>query len=72
VTAPAQQTFSGGEWTRRFVIGPARLAEYVDFYRSLGFEVRLEPVPPAELLEQCSDCALALTFFKVIYTRRPS
>ena len=59
-------------WTRRFVAGPVRLGEYVEFYRSLGFEVRLEPIAIDELTEQCSDCALALTFFKVIYTRRPS
>jgi hypothetical protein len=69
VAAPASDSLQG--WTRCFVAGPARLREYVELYRSLGFEVRLEPMPGDELVEQCSDCALALTFFKVIYTRRP-
>ena len=68
--APASDSLEG--WTRRFVAGPARVREYVEFYRSLGLEVRLEPVPGDELAEQCADCALALTFFKVIYIRRPS
>ena len=68
--APASDSLEG--WTRRFVAGPARVSECVEFYRSLGFEVRLERMAVHELADQCADCALALTFFKVIYTRRPS
>ncbi len=57
-------------WERRFVGAPPRLREHVELYESLGLEVRLEPVPEGELAPECAGCALALTLFRVIYTRR--
>ncbi|HSL72001.1 MAG TPA: hypothetical protein VK864_17255 [Longimicrobiales bacterium] len=65
---PDQLVLEG--WSRRFISGPARVKEYVAFYESLGFDVRLEPVATDELPEMCNDCALALHFFRAIYTRR--
>jgi hypothetical protein len=56
-------------WTRRFVGAPPRLSEMADLYESLGNEVLLDAVTDGELAEACAGCALALTFFKVIYTR---
>jgi len=56
-------------WTRRFTISPARLEETVELYRSLGYEVHLEPLSPDELEEQCQDCRLAVVFFRILYTR---
>jgi hypothetical protein len=56
-------------WTRRFVGAPPRLKEMADLYESLGNEVLLDAVTDDELAEACAGCALALTFFKVIYTR---
>lgn len=57
-------------WTRRFVGSPPRLGEMVELYESLGNEVLLDPVTDDELAEACAGCTLALTLFKVIYTRR--
>ncbi len=56
-------------WTRRFVGGPPRLQEMVELYRSLGYDVCLEPQAPEELRAECEDCTLALTLFRVVYTR---
>lgn len=56
-------------WVRRFVGGPPKLTEQVELYEALGKEVLLDPVGEAELAEICAGCALALTFFKVVYTR---
>lgn len=49
-----------------------RLAETVQLYRELGFDVRLERPGAEDLREECSDCRLALELFRIIYTRRPS
>lgn len=57
-------------WTRRFVAAPPRLAEAVELYESLGYEVRVEPVPEEEWARECEGCALAPALFRVIYTRR--
>lgn len=56
-------------WTRRFVGGPPRLQEAVTLYQSLGYEVHLEPLTPEELEDECRDCRLAVTLFRVVYTR---
>lgn len=56
-------------WTRRFVVGPQRLPEAVALYESLGYEVRLAPLASTELADECRDCQLATTFFRIIYTR---
>ncbi len=56
-------------WTRQFLADEPRLSEAVDLYRSLGLEVHLEPLSPAEEGE-CRSCLEAnLERFKVIYTR---
>lgn len=59
-----------GGWTRRFVAAPPRLAEAVELYERLGYEVRVEPVPEEEWARECAGCALAPALFRVIYTRR--
>jgi len=56
-------------WSRRFVGAPPKLKEHVELYESLGQEVLQDPVAEEELAELCAGCALALTFFKVVYTR---
>lgn len=57
-------------WVRRYTEGPARLRETIDLYESLGWEVRAEPLAPAELADECQDCFLALSLFRVLYVRR--
>ncbi|MEW6280696.1 MAG: hypothetical protein AB1758_18870 [Candidatus Eremiobacterota bacterium] len=56
-------------WVRRFVAAPARLPEVVELYRSLGLEVRLEPVEAEDLPEACGECRAAMALFRVVYTR---
>lgn len=58
-------------WSRRFVGAPPTLDEKVRLYERLGYEVRLEPMAPDELREECGDCALALSVFRIVYTRSP-
>jgi hypothetical protein len=57
-------------WTRRFTGSPPRLAELKELYETTGQEVLLDPVLPGELARECEGCTLALSLFKVIYTRR--
>jgi len=57
-------------WERRFTGSPPRLVELKELYEATGQEVLLDPVLPGELARECEGCTLALTFFKVIYTRR--
>ncbi len=58
-------------WERRFIGGPPRLGEFVSLYSEMGLEVLLDEIHEDELREECGGCALALHFFRVIYTRRP-
>lgn len=58
-------------WERRFVGSPPRLGEFVSLYEEMGLEVLLDEINEDELREECGGCSLALTFFRVVYTRRP-
>ncbi|MEJ5378330.1 MAG: hypothetical protein WHX93_17280 [bacterium] len=68
---PKDQLSPGEDgWTRQFVASEPRLSEAVELYRSLGLEVRLEPVSPGSLEGECLQCLEAAPDrFKVIYTR---
>jgi hypothetical protein len=57
-------------WERRFTGSPPRLVEVKELYESTGREVLLDEVLPGELAAECEGCTLALSLFKVIYTRR--
>jgi hypothetical protein len=57
-------------WTRRFTGSPPRLVELKELYETTGQEVLLDPVITGELARECEGCTLALSLFKVIYTRR--
>lgn len=59
-------------WKRRFMADPVRAQETVELYSSLGFEVRAEPVTLADLSEECGECVLATTAYRMIYTRTKS
>jgi hypothetical protein len=43
-------------WIKQTTIGEPRLSEIVELYKSLGYEVRLEPVKLDELDEECRKC----------------
>ncbi|MFV2006921.1 MAG: hypothetical protein ACC667_05720 [Longimicrobiales bacterium] len=46
------------------------MQDSIDLYESLGMEVMLDDLSANELAAECGECALAVTFFKVLYTRR--
>jgi hypothetical protein len=57
-------------WSRQFTSDEPRLSEAVELYKSLGFEVHLEPVVPYEGSEECTACLEAMcNRYKTIYTR---
>jgi hypothetical protein len=59
-------------WERRFVTEGRRAEEFGELYRQLGLEVRLEPVNPSHLPDDCGDCRLiTLLQFRAVYTRKP-
>jgi hypothetical protein len=61
-------------WTRRFAAIGARLTEAVELYRSLGYEIRLEPAEASDTEladEACAQC-MVMTLARTIYTRLPT
>ena len=64
-------------WTRRFVATEPRLSEMVELYQSMGYEVRLEPLPPVDCDStneepgECRECFKGFEDqYKIIYTRQ--
>jgi hypothetical protein len=56
---------------RQFTTDEPRLSEAVELYRSLGYEVHLEPATFNEKYEMCKACVKAdCQKYKTIYTRR--
>ena len=43
-------------WVKRTTIDEPRLSEITELYKSLGYEVRVEPVKLDELDEECRRC----------------
>jgi hypothetical protein len=64
-------------WEKRFVACEPRLSEAVELYRDIGFEVRLEPLPDKEDLEESSCEASGCTAcfdvdrerYRIIFTK---
>ncbi|MFW9829109.1 MAG: hypothetical protein ACFFEY_16145 [Candidatus Thorarchaeota archaeon] len=46
------------DWERGFTIEENRVAEYVELYESIGYEVSVEPATPDEQ-EECQTCIKA-------------
>jgi len=62
----------GSDWERRFVTDGSRVAEVIQLYTELGYQVRVEPMGRADLPQACEECQLAaLLRFQTIYTRKP-
>jgi hypothetical protein len=56
-------------WEKRFIMDEPRLSEMAEQYKTLGFEVRLEPVDLSG--EECTSCLNVYSDrYKTIYTRR--
>jgi len=63
-----QKELEAQGWERRTTIDEPRLGELVALYRSIGFDVHLEPFVPAG--EECDQCMAAEPErFKTIYVR---
>jgi hypothetical protein len=45
----------GNDWEKGFTVEENRVAEYVELYESIGYEVRVEPATPNEM-EDCQVC----------------
>ena len=43
-------------WLKRTTIGEPRLSEIVELYKSLGYEVRIEPVTLEDMDNDCRRC----------------
>lgn len=57
-------------WIKQSILDEPRLSECVELYKSLGYEVLLEPVRPEYLQQECAQCLCADTDkYKVIFTR---
>ena len=60
----------GKDWERGFTIEENRVAEYVELYESIGYEVRVEPATPDEQ-EECQTCFKAdLDNLRTIFIKR--
>ncbi len=58
-------------WMRQFTTDEPRLSEAVELYRSLGYEVHLEPAAFSKENETCKECIQAnCQKCKTIYIRR--
>jgi len=58
-------------WMRQFTTDEPRLSEAVELYRSLGYEVHLEPSTFNKDNEMCEACIQAdCQKYKTIYIRR--
>jgi hypothetical protein len=58
-------------WVRQFTTDEPRLSEAVELYRSLGYEVRLEPAEFNRENELCKVCVQSdCEKYKTIYIRR--
>ncbi|MEE8331179.1 MAG: hypothetical protein V3R84_05350 [Acidimicrobiia bacterium] len=58
-------------WERRTVTDPARIAELVDLYSSLGFETMTTSLDPSSFGEACTTCAVsACSTYVALFTRR--
>lgn len=58
-------------WVRRHLVGPDRVDESIENYRSMGYEVKAQPVTPEDFADQCKECAsIICQSYILIYTRK--
>lgn len=58
-------------WMKQNTIGEPRLGECVELYKSIGYEVHLEPVNLNEMTEECRRCyEREGETVRTIYTRK--
>jgi hypothetical protein len=58
-------------WVKAFIVEEERAEEFAKLYKSLGYEVRVEPVSERDLGDECKQCYTYLcSRCRVIYIRR--
>jgi len=57
-------------WIKKNTIGEPRLTELVELYKSLGYEVLLEPVNLNNIPEECRRCYEKDETVRTIYVRK--
>jgi hypothetical protein len=57
-------------WLKRNTVGADRVNELKELYKSLGFEVKIEPVTVAPDETACQGCYAGPGEYFVIYTRK--
>lgn len=58
-------------WEKQFTYDEPRLSEAVELYKSMGFEVHLEPATKEDMGEECGICLEDMVDrYKTIYTRK--
>ncbi len=58
-------------WIKQTTIGEPRLSEIVELYKSIGYEVCVEPATLSELNEECRRCyGNEIDELKTVYTRK--
>lgn len=68
---PQEEKLEKNGWKRRSVVDEPRVKELVELYQSLGFETRIEPIRPEEMVGECTECLeVDCKRYKAIYTRR--
>ncbi len=57
-------------WKKQNTIGEPRLSECVELYKSLGYEVHLEPINLNNMTEECRNCYEEDKTVRTIYIRK--
>jgi hypothetical protein len=58
VVSDKEKTQEEDGWERGFTVEEHRVAEYVELYESIGYEVRIDPATP-DNEEECQECLKA-------------
>ena len=69
-TSEREEELTKKGWMKQNTIGEPRLSECVDLYKSLGYEVHLEPINPNEMSEDCRRCFEKDKTVRTIFTRK--
>ncbi|MFQ5706609.1 MAG: hypothetical protein ACE5HO_04120 [bacterium] len=69
-TIPADPELLAAGWERRFIADARMARDAIDTYGDLGYEVRLEPIDPEGLRDECSGCKVLFKHFSAVYTRK--